>query len=159
MKNLISSFIFCSLFPIVGYSASGTTDDFEILPQTAQKFLGTWEGDIIFNNEHRHWITTRKRDYSAEYEFKVCDEGGENCNQWKEEGGWAVDQNYFYSIYGIDKEGNPEGHVYKYTILENNCIEFLQIASSYEEFRAKNGKEYDSDDLVNKYKFQDCKVN
>ena len=159
MKNLISSFIFCSLFPVVGFSASGTSDDLEVLSQEAQKFLGTWEGEVKFDNEHRQWITKRKRDYSAEYDFKVCNDDGENCKQWKEVGGWNVDQNYFYSIYSIDKDGNIEGHVYKYTILENNCIEFLQVASSYKEFVGNNGKEYDSDDLVNKYKFQDCKVN
>ena len=157
MIKIIVSMISFSMMPIV-YAATGGSDSLEVISSHVQKLLGTWKGDVIFNNEHRHWILTKKRDYTVHFEFKVCDVDNSNCREWTEDGAWNADENFFYSISHIDENGNPEGHVYKYEILEDGCIEYLMVATSFKEHTETSGKSYNADDYVNNYRFRECKV-
>ena len=150
--------VFVSLLFATVYAATSGSDATGVMSSKAQKLLGTWKGDVIFNNEHRSWTIVKKRDYSAYFEFKVCDVNNENCKEWQEQGAWNADENFFYSIFTVDENGNPEGYVYKYEILENGCIEYLLVASSFKEHTENNGKSYNLDDYVNNYRFSECKV-
>ena len=139
-------------------AAPSSSESLEVISPQVQKLLGTWKGDVVFNNEHRYWIIVKKRDYSAHYEFKVCDINNENCKEWEEEGAWNADENFFYSIFTVDENGNPEGFVYKYEILDNGCVDYLMVATSFKEHTENSGKTYDADDYVNNYRFSECKV-
>ena len=157
MKKIIIVLI-TSLISLMAHSATGSSKSLEVLSPHVQKLLGTWKGDVIFNNEHRHWTLVKKRDYTVHFDFKVCDIDNSNCKEWSEEGAWNADENYFFSIFSIDEDGNPDGHVYKYEILDDGCVEYIMVATSFKEHKGNSGKTYKADDYINNYRFQECKV-
>ena len=135
-------------------AASGKHQNNEVLSASEVKFLGTWEGEVIFNNEYRYWYLTRKRDRTISYKFKVCDEGQTKCEEWDDFGYWYTDQNFYYALWPSENSNEPDGFVYRYSFLDDGCIHFGMVGSTIEVDGSK-----DPNDYVDKYKFQDCKVN